>query len=52
MGSCHQFAEMFERFSNEAGKKQYLIPHFIAAHPRTTDEDMMHLPLWLKRRHF
>ena len=26
MGSYDRFAEMFERFSREAGKKQYLIP--------------------------
>ena len=37
MGSYDKFKEMFERFSKEAGKKQYLIPYFIAAHPGTTD---------------
>jgi len=52
MGSYDRFAEMFERFSREAGKKQYLIPYFIAAHPGTTDEDMMHLALWLKQHRF
>ena len=49
IGSYDRFAEMFERFSKEAGKKQYLIPYFIAAHPGTTDEDMVELALWLKK---
>jgi len=43
---------LFQKFSAEAGKKQYLIPYFIAAHPGTTDEDMMHLAVWLKRNGF
>jgi radical SAM superfamily enzyme YgiQ (UPF0313 family) len=43
---------MFDRFSKEAGKEQYLIPYFIAAHPGTTDEDMMNLALWLKKNRF
>ena len=43
---------MFEKFSAEAGKKQYLIPYFIAAHPGTTDEDMLNLALWLKKYEF
>ena len=52
IGSYDRFAEMFERFSKEAGKKQYLIPYFIAAHPGTTDEDMVELALWLKKHRF
>jgi uncharacterized radical SAM protein YgiQ len=52
MGSYDRFKEMFERFSKEAGKQQYLIPYFIAAHPGTTDEDMLNLALWLKRHDF
>ena len=43
---------MFEKFSAEAGKKQYLVPYFIAAHPGTRDEDMMNLAIWLKRNGF
>lgn len=50
--SYQRFKDMFERFSREAGKKQYLIPYFIAAHPGTTDEDMMNLALWLKHNGF
>jgi uncharacterized radical SAM protein YgiQ len=46
------FKRMFEKFSKEAGKGQYLIPYFIAAHPGTSDEDMMNLALWLKRSGF
>jgi uncharacterized radical SAM protein YgiQ len=52
MGSYDRFKQMFERFSKEAGKQQYLIPYFIAAHPGTTDEDMLNLALWLKRHDF
>ncbi len=52
MGSYDKFKEMFERFSKEAGKKQYLIPYFIADHPGTTDEDMLNLALWLKQNDF
>jgi uncharacterized radical SAM protein YgiQ len=52
IGAYDEFKEMFERFSKEAGKKQYLIPYFIAAHPGTTDEDMLNLALWLKKNDF
>ncbi|MEC4721196.1 YgiQ family radical SAM protein [Noviherbaspirillum sp. CPCC 100848] len=52
MGSYYAFKEMFERYSKEAGKEQYLIPYFIAAHPGTTDEDMLKLALWLKQNNF
>ncbi|MCM8611944.1 YgiQ family radical SAM protein [Accumulibacter sp.] len=52
ISSYEQFRLMFERFSKEAGKEQYLIPYFIAAHPGTTDGDMLNLALWLKRNNF
>ena len=52
MGAYDKFKEMFERFSKEAGKEQYLIPYFIAAHPGTTDDDMLNLALWLKKYDF
>jgi len=52
MRSYYKFREMFEKFSREAGKEQYLIPYFIAAHPGTTDEDMLNLALWLKQNDF
>jgi uncharacterized radical SAM protein YgiQ len=52
MGSYDRFKALFEKFSRQAGKQQYLIPYFIAAHPGTTDEDMMNLALWLKQNGF
>ena len=52
MGTYDRFRDMFEKYSKEAGKQQYLIPYFIAAHPGTRDEDMMNLALWLKRNKF
>jgi len=52
IGSYDRFKQMFEKFSAEVGKQQYLIPYFIAAHPGTSDEDMMNLALWLKRNGF
>ena len=52
MDAYDEFKAMFEKFSAEAGKKQYLIPYFIAAHPGTTDLDMLNLSLWLKKYDF
>jgi uncharacterized radical SAM protein YgiQ len=52
VGSYYKFKQLFDRYSKEAGKEQYLIPYFIAAHPGTTDEDMLELSLWLKRNGF
>jgi uncharacterized radical SAM protein YgiQ len=49
VGTYYKFKELFDKYSNEAGKEQYLIPYFIAAHPGTTDEDMLELALWLKQ---
>ncbi len=52
MGTYDRFKELFEKFSKKAGKEQYLIPYFIAAHPGTTNEDMMNLAIWLKSNNF
>lgn len=52
IGSYDRFKQMFEKYSAEAGKKQYLVPYFIAAHPGTSDADMMNLAVWLKRNGF
>jgi uncharacterized radical SAM protein YgiQ len=52
IGSYDRFRELFERYSREAGKEQYLIPYFIAAHPGTTDRDMVELARWLKANGF
>ncbi|MDH5393083.1 MAG: YgiQ family radical SAM protein [Gammaproteobacteria bacterium] len=52
IGTYDRFKEMFEKYSELAGKEQYLIPYFISAHPGTTDEDMLNLALWLKKNNF
>ena len=52
IGTYDRFKELFEKYSKEAGKEQYLIPYFIAAHPGTTDLDMVNLALWLKKYNF
>jgi uncharacterized radical SAM protein YgiQ len=52
IGAYDKFKAMFEKASKEAGKEQYLIPYFIAAHPGTTEEDMMNLAIWLKKNNF
>ncbi len=52
IGSYDKFKALFDKFSVEAGKKQFLIPYFIAAHPGTSDEDMLHLAVWLKKNGF
>ena len=52
IGSYDKFKQMFDKYSAEAGKKQFLVPYFIAAHPGTKDEDMMNLALWLKSNGF
>ncbi len=52
LGAYDRFKQLFDKYSKEAGKQQYLIPYFIAAHPGTTDEDMLALALWLKRNGF
>ena len=52
IGSYDKFKQMFEKFTLEAGKKQFLIPYFIAAHPGTSDDDMMNLAIWLKKSGF
>ncbi len=52
IGSYDKFKALFDKFSLEAGKKQFLIPYFIAAHPGTSDEDMLHLAVWLKKNGF
>ncbi|WP_344933561.1 YgiQ family radical SAM protein [Zhongshania borealis] len=52
MSSYDKFKAMFDKYSKQAGKEQYLIPYFIAAHPGTTDKDMMNLAMWLKGNSF
>ncbi|ERF81601.1 MAG: general secretion pathway protein N [Bradyrhizobium sp. DFCI-1] len=52
IGAYNRFKKMFDAAAEQAGKKYYLIPYFIAAHPGTTDEDMMNLALWLKKNRY
>ena len=52
VGAFYEFKKLFDKFSQQAGKEQYLIPYFIAAHPGTRDEDMLNLALWLKQNGF
>lgn len=52
IGTFDRFKTLFDKYSKEAGKEQYLIPYFIAAHPGTRDEDMLSLAMWLKRNGF
>ena len=52
VGSYYRFKELFDKYSKQAGKEQYLIPYFIAAHPGTRDVDMLELALWLKKNGF
>ena len=52
MGSYYRFKELFDKYSKEAGKVQYLIPYFISAHPGSEEKDMINLALWLKANDF
>jgi uncharacterized radical SAM protein YgiQ len=52
VGTYYKFKELFDKYSREAGKEQYLIPYFIAAHPGTRDQDMLELAVWLKKNGF
>lgn len=45
-----QFADAFQDASSKAGKEQYLVPYFIASHPGSTVDDMIHLAQFLKAR--
>jgi uncharacterized radical SAM protein YgiQ len=52
IGTYDRFKQLFDAAARAAKKDYFLIPYFIAAHPGTTDEDMMHLALWLKRNKY
>jgi len=52
VGTYYKFKELFDKYSKAAGKEQYLIPYFIAAHPGTRDADMLELAVWLKKNGF
>ncbi|NUQ61879.1 MAG: YgiQ family radical SAM protein [Pirellulales bacterium] len=44
-----QFAEKFSQASCRAGKKQYLVPYFIAGHPGSDLDAMIHVACYLKQ---
>jgi hypothetical protein len=46
------FDAEFKKASAAAGKKQYLIPYFIASHPGSDLNAMIDLALFLKRNHY
>ncbi|GFZ81949.1 UPF0313 protein [Elstera cyanobacteriorum] len=52
IGSYDRFKQLFDQAAREAKKEYYLIPYFIAAHPGTSDEDMMNLAIWLKKNNY
>jgi uncharacterized radical SAM protein YgiQ len=52
IGTYDRFKELFDQAAKKAGKQYFLIPYFIAAHPGTTDEDMLNLALWLKKNRY
>jgi uncharacterized radical SAM protein YgiQ len=52
IGSYDRFKEMFDQAAKKAGKQYFLIPYFIAAHPGTSDADMLQLALWLKKNRY
>jgi len=52
ISTFYEFKKLFDNYSKAAGKKQYLIPYFIAAHPGCEDEDMINLAFWLKRNKY
>ncbi len=52
IGSYDRFKQLFDQAAKKAGKQYFLIPYFIAAHPGTTDTDMLNLALWLKKNRY
>lgn len=52
IGAYDRFKQLFDAATKAAGKEYFLIPYFIAAHPGTSDEDMMNLAIWLKKNKY
>ncbi len=46
------FGREFDRASREAGKRQQLVPYFIASHPGSDLAAMIEVALFLKRNHY
>lgn len=49
IGEFAKFSEKFREQSKRAGKKQYLVPYFIASHPGSNLNSMIELAVFLKR---
>ncbi len=43
------FIKVFNKASKKAGKRQYIVPYFIASHPGSGVEEMVELAVYLKR---
>ncbi|QDU28695.1 hypothetical protein ETAA8_37990 [Anatilimnocola aggregata] len=43
------FSDAFKKESAKAGKKQFIIPYFIASHPGSGLDEMIHLAVFLKQ---
>jgi uncharacterized radical SAM protein YgiQ len=48
-GDFLEFDREFTKASDAAGKKQHLVPYFIASHPGSTAESMIELAVFLKQ---
>ena len=44
-----EFADAFQKASRQAGKQQHLVPYFIASHPGSDLDAMIHLAVFLKQ---
>jgi uncharacterized radical SAM protein YgiQ len=49
VGDYEGFAEAFRKASEKAGKKQFLVPYYIASHPGSDLNAMIDLAVFLKR---
>ncbi|MBL9081858.1 MAG: YgiQ family radical SAM protein [Planctomycetales bacterium] len=47
-----EFDKEFQKASEAAGKKQHLVPYYIASHPGSDLDAMIDLALFLKRNHY
>ena len=47
-----EFAEKYEKINHELGKKQYLVPYYIAGHPGSGLEEALETALYLKKTGF
>jgi uncharacterized radical SAM protein YgiQ len=51
IGTFEDFAAQFEKDAKSAGKKEFLVPYFIAGHPGCDLASMIELACYLKRHH-